>query len=211
MKIKIKICGVSDIESMSTISNLNVDYVGLVFFEKSPRNISIEKAKSIIKNLNNSTKIVALTVNATNQFLRNIVTNLSPDYIQLHGKESPYRCFEIKKKFKTKIIKAISAKSSKNLNFEINKYKFVTDKIIIDSPKDHLPGGNGKTFNWKILKKEKKKIDWLLAGGINLSNVSKAIKITKTKGLDISSGVEISKGIKSSQLIKSFVKKCRNI
>ena len=93
----------------------------------------------------------------------------------------------------------------------MNKYKFVTDKIIIDSPKDHLPGGNGKTFNWKILKKGEKKIDWLLAGGINLSNVSKAIKITKTKGLDISSGVEISKGIKSSQLIKSFVKKCRNI
>ena len=196
---------------MSTISDLNVDYVGLVFFEKSPRNISIEKAKSILKYLNNSTKTVALTVNATDQFLRKVVTNLSPDYIQLHGKESPYRCFEIKKKFKTKIIKAISAKSSKNLNFEINKYKFVTDKIIIDSPKDHLPGGNGKTFNWKILKKEKKKIDWLLAGGINLSNVSKAIKITKTRGLDISSGVEISKGIKSSQLIKSFVKKCRNI
>ena len=196
---------------MSTISDLNVDYVGLVFFEKSPRNISIDKAKSIVKYLNNSTKTVALTVNATDQFLRNLVTNLSPDYIQLHGKESPYRCFEIKKKFKTKIIKAISAKSSKNLNFEINKYKFVTDKIIIDSPKDHLPGGNGKTFNRKILKKGKKKIDWLLAGGINLSNVSKAIKITKTKGLDISSGVEISKGIKSSQLIKSFVKKCRNI
>ena len=211
MKVKIKICGVLDNHTMSTISNLNVDYVGLVFFEKSPRNISIEKAKSIIKNLNNSTKIVALTVNATNQFLRNIVTNLSPDYIQLHGKESPYRCFEIKKKFKTKIIKAISAKSTKNLNFEINKYKFVTDKIIIDSPKDHLPGGNGKTFNWKILKKEKKKIDWLLAGGINLSNVTKAIRMTKTKGLDISSGVEISKGIKSSQLITSFVKKCRNI
>ena len=211
MKIEIKICGISDHNIMSKISNLNVDYVGLVFFEKSPRNISIEKAKSIVKYLNNSTKTVALTVNANNQFLKNIVTNLSPDYIQLHGKESPYRCFEIKKMFKTKIIKAISAKSSKNLNFEINRYKFVTDKIIIDSPKDHLPGGNGKTFNWKILKKRKKKMDWLLAGGINLSNVSKAIKITKTKGLDISSGVEISKGIKSSQLIKSFVKKCRNI
>ena len=153
MKVKIKICGVLDHHIMSTISDLNVDYVGLVFFEKSPRNISIEKAKSIVKCLNKSTKTVALTVNATDQFLRNIITNLSPDYIQLHGKESPYRCFEIKKKFKTKIIKAISAKSSKNLNFEINKYKFVTDKIIIDSPKDHLPGGNGKTFNWKILKK----------------------------------------------------------
>ncbi len=211
MKIKIKICGISDHYCMSTISNLNVDYVGLVFFENSPRNISIEKAKSLIKCLRNTTKIVALTVNANDDFLRNIVTNLSPDYLQLHGEESPYRCFEIKKKFKTKIIKAISAKSSKNLHFELNKYKIITDKIIIDSPKDHLPGGNGKTFNWKLLKKERKKIEWLLAGGINLSNVSKAIKITKTKGLDISSGVETSKGVKSSHLIRSFVKKCRNI
>ena len=211
MKIKIKICGVLDHHIISTISDLNVDYVGLVFFENSPRNVSIEKAKSLINNLSNSTKIVALTVNANDNLLRNIVDNLSPDYLQLHGKESPHRCFEIKKKFKTKVIKAIGAKSYKNLNFEINKYKFVSDKIIIDSPKDHLPGGNGKTFNWKLLKKDKRKINWLLAGGINLSNVSKAIKITKTKGLDISSGVEISKGIKSSQLIKSFVKKCRNI
>ena len=211
MKIKIKICGISDKHSMSAVSNTNVDYVGLVFFEKSPRNVSIEKAKSIITYLNNSTKIVALTVNAKDNFLKNIVKNLSPDYLQLHGDETPYRCFDIKKKFKTKIIKAISAKSSKHLNYEINRYKFITDKIIIDSPKDHLPGGNGKIFNWKLLKKGKKNIDWLLAGGINLSNVNKAIKITKTKGLDVSSGVEISKGVKSSQLIKSFVKKCRNI
>ena len=211
MKIKIKICGISDFNTMSTISSLNVDFVGLVFFEKSPRNVTINKAKLLIKHLNNKTKVVALTVNANDQFLRNIVTNLSPDYLQLHGEESPYRCFEIKKRFKTKIIKAINAKSSRILNFELNKYKFVTDEIIVDSPKDHLPGGNGKTFNWKFLKKSKKNNNWLLAGGINLSNVSRAIKITKTKGLDISSGVEISRGIKSPQLIKSFVKKCRNI
>ncbi len=211
MKIKIKICGISDHYCMSTLCHMNVDYVGLVFFENSPRNISIEKAKSLIKYLRNTTKIVALTVNADDDFLRNIVINLSPNYLQLHGEESPYRCFEIKKKFKTKIIKAVSANSSKNLNFELNKYKFIADKIIIDSPKDHLPGGNGKTFNWKLLKKERKNIEWLLAGGINLSNVSKAIKITKTKGLDISSGVEISKGVKSPHLIRSFVNKCRNI
>ena len=211
MKIKIKICGVTDNYTMSIISNMNVEFVGLVFFEKSPRNVSIEKAKSLLKYLNNTTKVVALTVNATDQFLSGIVTNLSPDYLQLHGEESPYRCFEIKKKFKTKIIKAISAKSYRNLNFEIHKYKFITDKIIIDSPKDFLPGGNGKTFNWKYLKKERKNINWLLAGGINLSNVSKALKITKTKGLDISSGVEISRGVKSPKLIRSFVNKCRNI
>ena len=164
MKIKIKICGVSDQFCMSTVSNLNVDYVGLVFFEKSPRNISIEKAKFLTKCLSNKTKIVALTVNASNEFLGNIVNNLSPDYLQLHGDETPYRCFEIKKKFKTKIIKAVSAKSSKNLNFELKKYKFVTDEIIIDSPKDYLPGGNGKTFNWKLLKKRKKKVIGLRIG-----------------------------------------------
>ena len=196
---------------MSTISYLNIDYVGLVFFEKSPRNVTIDKAKLLIKYLKNKTKIVALTVNANDQFLKNIVSSLSPDYLQLHGEESPYRCFEIKKRFKTKIIKAINAKSSRILNFELNKYKFVTDEIIVDSPKDYLPGGNGKTFNWKFLKKSKKNNNCLLAGGINISNVSRAIKITKTKGLDISSGVEISRGIKSPRLIKSFVKKCRNI
>ena len=211
MKIKIKICGVSDFSSMSIISNLNVDFVGLVFFEKSPRNISINKAKSLIKCLSNKTKIVALTVNASDEFLEKIVNNLSIDYLQLHGEETPYRCFEIKKNFKKKIIKAISARSSKTLNFKLEKYKSVTDEIIIDSPKDHLPGGNGKTFNWKFLKKEKRNVNWLLAGGINLSNVSKAIKITKTKGLDISSGVEISKGVKSPKLIRSFVNKCRNL
>ena len=206
MKIEIKICGISDHNIMSKISNLNVDYVGLVFFEKSPRNISIDKAKLIVNYIGNSTKIVALTVNPSDQFVRNIINNLSPDYLQLHGEETPFRCFEIKKKFKTKIIKAISAKSSKNLNFQINKYKFITDKIIIDSPKDNLPGGNGKTLNWKFLKKGKKNINWLLAGGINLSNVSKAIKITKTKGLDISSGVEKERGVKCEKKIRDFIK-----
>ena len=93
MKIKIKICGISDHNTMSTVSNLNIDYVGLVFFEKSPRNITIDKAKSLIKCLNCKTKIVALTVNANDQFLRYIVTHLSPHYLQLH------KC-EIFKKFK---------------------------------------------------------------------------------------------------------------
>ena len=102
MKIKIKICGISDHYTMSNISNLNIDYIGLVFFEKSPRNVSIEKAKLIRQYLSKTTKIVALTVNASDQFLRNIVTNLSPDYLQLHGEETPYRCFEIKKNLKQK-------------------------------------------------------------------------------------------------------------
>ena len=211
MKVKIKICGVSDPYSMSTLSRLNVDFVGLVFFDKSPRNISLKKANELIKFLTKNTKIVALTVNATNEFIEKIVHELSPHYLQLHGDETPSRCFELKKMFKIKIIKAISAKSPKNLSFEINKYKKIVDEIIIDSPKENLPGGNGKTFNWRIIKNQKKKINWLLADGINLSNVSRALKVTRAKGIDISSGVETSKGVKSPKLIRTFVNKCRNL
>ncbi len=209
--IKIKICGINDKKSMLVAMSLNVDYIGLVFYKNSPRNISISKAKELKKILYNKTKIVALLVNPTNIILKEIVSEVSPDYIQLHGNETPARCFYIRKIFKTKIIKAISAKTSRSLLFKINKYKNLVDSFIIDSPKDILPGGNGKTFNWKIFDKNKLNVKWLLAGGINLSNVIRAIKKTKANGIDVSSGVEIKKGVKSINLVKAFVKKCRNI
>ena len=210
-KIKIKICGINDENSMLMATSLNVNYVGLVFYKSSPRNLDIFEAKELLKKINKNTKIVVLTVNPNNKFLKNIISELSPDYIQLHGYETPARCFYIKRIFKLKIIKAISAKTSKNLHFKINRYKNFVESFIIDSPKERLPGGNGKIFNWKILNKKHLNVEWLLAGGINLGNVVKAIKKTKTKGVDVSSGVEILKGVKSTKLIHTFVKKCRNI
>ena len=83
--------------------------------------------------------------------------------------------------------------------------------MILDAPSSNLPGGNGKQFDWNILKGYNSNSKWMLAGGLDVNNVKDAIKSTKAPGIDVSSGVEISKGIKDPALIQNFIKKCRNI
>ncbi len=210
-RLKIKVCGINDASSMSQACSLGVDYVGLVFFKRSPRNVTFETACNLVRLKTNTTKIVALTVNPTNDLLDKISFNLKPDYIQLHGNEKPSRCFEIKKKYKVKIIKSLEVKNYNSLLNSLSIYKNIVNTLLLDSPKGNLPGGNGKPFNWKILRGHKFNNDWLLAGGLNIQNIYKAIKLTNPMGIDISSGVEIYKGKKSPQLIENFVRKCRNI
>ena len=210
-KLKIKICGINDPLSMSAACSIGVDFVGLVFYQRSPRNISFEIAKSIIQYRTDKTKIVALTVDCDDNFLDFIFNFVKPDYVQLHGNEKPSRCVEIKKKYKTKIIKALEVKNIDILLSEINKYKNIADLLLLDSPKSIMPGGNGKPFDWNMLNENDFDEDWLLAGGLNEKNIHKAVNLTNPTGVDISSGVEIAKGKKSPQLIKNFVRICRNI
>ena len=210
-KLKIKICGINDPLSMSAACSIGVDFVGLVFYQRSPRNISFEIAKSIIQYRTDKTKIVALTVDCDDNFLDFIFNFVKPDYVQLHGNEKPSRCVEIKKKYKTKIIKALEVKNIDILLNEINNYKNIADLLLLDSPKSIMPGGNGKPFDWNMLNENDFDEDWLLAGGLNEKNIHKAVNLTNPTGVDISSGVEIAKGKKSPQLIKNFVRICRNI
>ena len=210
-KLKIKICGINDPLSMSAACSIGVDFVGLVFYQHSPRNISFEIAKSIIQYRTDKTKIVALTVDCDDNFLDLIFNFVKPDYVQLHGNEKPSRCVEIKKKYKTKIIKALEVKNIDILLSEINNYKNIADLLLLDSPKSIMPGGNGKPFDWNMLNENDFDEDWLLAGGLNEKNIHKAVNLTNPTGVDISSGVEIAKGKKSPQLIKNFVRICRNI
>ena len=210
-KLKIKICGITDEKSLKKAFELKVNYVGLVFFSSSPRSISICKAKKLLKIKNYKTDIVALTVNASDTFLDDIVNNLKPDYIQLHGSESPSRCIEVKKKYSVKIIRALEVENAKILQEQIKQFKSSVDEFILDAPKSYLPGGNGIKFDWKILKNNKIDLDWLIAGGLNITNLQKALQLTNANGVDISSGVEIRKGEKSPKLIEDFVLKCRSI
>ena len=124
----------------------------------------------------------------------------------MHGNEKPSRCVEIKKKYKTKIIKALEVKNIDILLSEINNYKNIADLLLLDSPKSIMPGGNGKPFDWNMLNENDFDEDWLLAGGLNEKNIHKAVNLTNPTGVDISSGVEIAKGKKSPQLIKNFVR-----
>ena len=208
---EIKICGINDKVSMITAINIGVSYIGLVFYHKSPRNLSITKAKLLTKIRTKKSKIVALTVNPDDIFLQKIKNCIKPDYIQLHGEETPIRCKDIRDKFNIPVIKGIGIGKNIDLKRYIKPYAEICDILILDAPSEELPGGNGKKFNWEILKNYKPQKKWMLAGGLNINNISEAIDITKPPAIDISSGLETKKGIKDPQLIKNFVLKCKNL
>ena len=208
---EIKICGITDIDCMKAAIESNVDYLGLVFFNKSPRNISFNTAKKLLEIRNSYSKIVALTVNPDNILLSQIMDIVKPDFLQLHGQETADRCKEIRYKFDISIIKGIGVKNKQQLVDSKAEFEIASDILLLDAPSSDLPGGNGNNFNWNILKDCNFKKKWMLAGGINLSNVKNALKIADPPIIDVSSGVEIQKGIKSPELIKHFVINCRNI
>ena len=208
---QIKICGINDEICMNAAIDSRVDYIGLVFYNKSPRNLSIADARMLIKNRNKRSKIVALTVNSNDDFLSEISKNIKPDYIQLHGEETLNRCVSIREKFNIPLIKGIGISDSTDLRYSINPFEEVCDILILDAPSKELPGGNGTKFDWKILKNFKLQKKWMLAGGLNINNIDEAIDFVKPPAIDISSGLETDKGVKDPYLIKNFVLKCRSL
>lgn len=208
---EIKICGINDKLCMDAAIESKADYIGLVFYDKSPRNLSLGDAQQLLKNRNQHSKIVALTVNSDDDFIKEIKQNIKPDYFQFHGNETPLRCKEIKVKFKIPIIKGIGIKNKLDLIKANQDYENLCDILLLDSPSTILPGGNGEMFNWNIIKNCEPSKKWMLAGGLNINNIEQAVKISNPPAIDISSGVEISKGIKDPEMIKNFITKCRNI
>ena len=210
-QFEIKVCGINDEISMNTALKCKVDYVGLVFYPNSPRNISIDLSRELLKSRNKTTKIVALTVDPNDDFLNEIKKNVNPDYIQLHGNENSRRCLEIKHKINLPLIKGINVKNKVDLLRTNKEFENICDILLLDAPYESLPGGNGKKFDWNILKDFKSKKKWMLAGGLNIKNIENAIEITKAPEIDISSGLETRKGIKDSKLIEDFVIKCKSL
>ena len=207
---EIKVCGINDEISMSTALECKADYIGLVFYKNSPRNISINLSRKLLKSRNKFSKIVALTVNPNDEFLFEIKKTVAPDFIQLHGNENPRRCLDIKNELNIPIIKGINVINKINLMKLTKDFEDICDILLLDAPREALPGGNGKKFDWNILKDFKSKKKWMLAGGLNIKNIQKALDITKAPAIDISSGIEVEKGVKDPKLIEDFIIKCRN-
>ena len=208
---EIKICGINDKKSMKTALKCKVDYIGLVFYPNSPRNISINFSRELLKSRNKTTKIVALTVDPNDDFLEVIKNNINPDYIQLHGNENSRRCLDIKNKINLPLIKGINVTNKVDLLRTKKEFENICEILLLDAPSESLPGGNGKKFDWDILKDFKSKKKWMLAGGLNIENIENAINITKAPAIDISSGLEVKKGIKDTKLIKDFIIKCKSL
>jgi phosphoribosylanthranilate isomerase len=195
--MKVKICGITDLNSAKAAIKGGADAIGFVFAE-SKRQITAEQAASIIKHLPHSILKVGVFVNETREQIEEIIQKTGINVIQLHGDESPEECLH----YDVPVIKAISIRSSDDVK---NVHRYHCDYYLLDSPKGKYRGGNGISFNWedtKRLNKDGKRI--ILAGGLNVSNVAEAIKMVSPYMVDISSGVETN-GVKDSEKITEFL------
>lgn len=208
--IEIKLCGLKEPSHIKIAFNLGIKYVGFVLYEKSPRFLKTEVARSLATLSPPGIIKVGLVVNPSDDFLDSI-SDIDFDMLQLHGSESIERIKEIKSIVNFSLIKAVGVKNKKDLEL-VEKYSEVVDHLLIDSkPQNNsLPGGNGIKFDWKILEDISWDFPWFLAGGLNENNITNALFSTKAKKVDLSSGVEDSNGKKSIKKIKNFVKIIRS-
>ena len=202
-----KICGLKEKNSILCCEANNVDFFGLIFYKKSPRNISYKNARELI-NFARDLRItpVGVFVNQRISDLKYIITYLNLKYIQLHGDESQEYINEIKKTFGIKIIKKFSIESEKDL-IKVNQINNI-DYLLFDykPSSGELPGGNSKSFDWNLLKNAQIKLPWFVSGGINESNIKSIKKTLNPNGIDLSSGVEESLGKKSNKKINNLIR-----
>lgn len=206
MSLDIKICGLSTAETIAAALDGGASHVGFIFFPKSPRNVTPEEAGRLREAARGRALAVAVTVDADDAALDEIVAAMAPDMLQLHGRETPARVAEVKARYKLPVIKALSVAERADLE-AIRPYAGIADRFLLDAkpPKGaKLPGGNGVSFDWRLLQGLSGEIDYLLSGGLDAGNVGEALALVSPPGLDLSSGVESAPGVKDPALIKRF-------
>jgi phosphoribosylanthranilate isomerase len=211
MSLIVKICGLSTRETLDAALDAGADMVGFVFFPPSPRHLGLEKARELGKQVKGRAIKVALSVDADDVTLANIVETLQPDILQLHGKETVARVRDIKQKFGLQVMKVLPIETPADLA-RLPGYAAVADRILFDAraPKHATrPGGLGATFDWQLLKNLDRNNPFLLSGGLNAGNVADAVRVTLAGGVDVSSGVESAPGIKDSDMIRAFIRAAR--
>ena len=211
MTLDIKICGLKTDDAVAAALAGGANHVGFIFFAKSPRNVSVEEAARLRQAATGRAKAVAVTVDADDATLDEIVSTMKPDMLQLHGSETPERVAAIKARYGLPVMKAFAIREAADLE-KIAPYRGVADRFLFDAkpPKGvELPGGNGIPFDWRLLAALDAGIDYMLSGGLNVGNIAEALRLTRAPGIDISSGVETAPGVKDAGLIAAFLKAVR--
>lgn len=205
--VHVKICGLTSVPAVEAAVAAGAHYVGFVFFARSPRNLSLEQAAILAQSVPPGVMKVALTVDADNDALDALIAQVSIDMLQLHGHESPARVAEIRARYRLPIMKAVGVADSDDLNL-LDSYLHVADQILVDAKPSvdaDLPGGNGLSFDWRLLQGRVWPCPWMLAGGLTPRNVAEAIRLTGAQQVDVSSGVEQAPGVKDPARMTSFV------
>lgn len=211
MSLIVKICGLSTPATLDVALEAGADMVGFVFFSPSPRHLDLARARELGARVKGRAGKVALTVDADDATLGNIVETLRPDLLQLHGKETVARIRDIKQKFGLPVMKAMGVETAADLA-SLPGYATVADRILFDAraPKEATrPGGLGMPFDWHLLENLALGIPFMLSGGLSAANIQDAVRITRAGGVDVSSGVESAPGVKDADLIRDFVRAAR--
>ncbi len=207
MTFKVKICGLTDARGLTAATEGGADFIGLVFFRRSPRYVTSEVAAELSGLVPRGVQTVGLFVNPTDAELISTLENARLDMIQLHGAETPDRVDAVKKITGLPVIKAVGVSTERDI-IDAAGYEGHADWLLFDAkpPKDATrPGGNAVAFDWPILKTNTGNTPWLLAGGLTPSNVAAAIKASGARAVDVSSGVETRPGVKSPAKIRAFL------
>lgn len=197
--VKVKICGITNIEDANAAVSAGADALGFVFYAKSKRYIDPTKAKNIISTLPPFITTVGVFVNHSRDEVMEIREDSNIDYCQLHGDETPEYCSALP----LKLIKAVRIKEGMDSSV-LKEYPVSAMLFDTFSPSEY--GGTGKTFNWDIVGNLGYERPIILAGGLDSSNVASAIGLVKPYAVDVSSAVEIEPGIKNHDKIKNFIK-----
>ncbi|RWC93720.1 MAG: phosphoribosylanthranilate isomerase [Mesorhizobium sp.] len=211
MALDIKICGLKTDAAMAAALAGGASHVGFIFFAKSPRNIEPADAGRLREAARGKALAVAVTVDASDAFLDEIVARMQPDMLQLHGSETPGRVAEVKARYGLPVMKALSIGETADLE-RIKPFVGIADRFLFDAkpPKgSELPGGNGVAFDWHILAGLDAGVDYMLSGGLNAVNIGDALRSANPPGIDISSGVESAPGVKDPALIEQFFRAVR--
>jgi phosphoribosylanthranilate isomerase len=207
MSLTVKICGLSTEETLDAALDAGADMIGLVFFPKSPRFLQPARAATLAARARGRAEVVALVVDMDDAGLDAVATAVRPDWIQMHGKETPERAAGIGKRHGVRVMKAIHVSEAADLA-TANAFRRAADRLLLDAkpPKGAvLPGGNGAAFDWTILRGFDPGLPWMLSGGLDPANVGEALRISRAPGVDVSSGVETAPGKKDAGLIRAFI------
>lgn len=206
----VKICGIKTHELLDATIAAGADMVGFMHFPRSPRHVSIDELGGLISASRGRIQSCVVLVNPDNSSVAEVAA-LGPDWIQLHGPETPHRVEAIRAEAGVEIIKALPIGSADDIA-RVAEFAAVADRILLDAkpPKGaDRPGGLGESFDWALLEALDPSIPFMLSGGLTPENVANAIRQVKPSGIDASSGLETAPGVKNKMLIEAFIRNAR--
>lgn len=206
--VQVKICGINGEAGMAAAIAGGADFVGLVFFAKSPRAVSPERAAELLDGVPARVTRVGLLVDPEDALLDDVLMHVRLDLLQLHGSETPERVEAVRLAFGTPVMKALGVSGAADLD-AAREYAEVADRLLFDAKPPagaDRPGGHARAFDWTLLKGRKWPCPWMLAGGLTPENVAEAIAESGAPAVDVSSGVESAPGVKDPDRILRFIK-----